>query len=234
MNNIFRYDKNIENNEISIFHTCSWYLINNSNNLFVTSIGVYTLTKGNYSASQFCSMLNSILGIGWNLSINTNTNKLTLTYTSSFTILPSSTCYTILGFLKNTTYYSTSNSFAFPNCCNFLGINRLRIKSNVLQAHNLDSVNNGRSNILCTIPVNNGVGGLLLFLNQMNFKTLFPNKNLDYIDIQITDEYDNLIDFNGVDLFITIQINTVRKFILQLEDLSNLMSDEIKDSNYLI
>ena len=54
----------------------------------------------------------------------------------------------------------------------------------------------------------------------MNLKNLFDNTNVDYIDITITDENDNIIDFNNIDVYITLQIDTIRES-LQLE--TNLM-----------
>ena len=42
--------------------------------------------------------------------------------------------------------------------------------------------------MLCTIPVNNASFGLIIYNNISQFKTIYPNNNLDYIDIQITDD----------------------------------------------
>ena len=78
--------------------------------------------------------------------------------------------------------------------------------------------------MLCSIPVNNSAGGLIVYNNISQFKSIFPNNNLDYIDISITDEMDQEIDFNGVDIYITLQIDSIRKHIPQLNDLVHLLS----------
>lgn len=108
-----------------------------------------------------------------------------------------------------------------PYQCNFLGITRLKIKSQIIQTNNIDSYSKGKSNMLCSIPVNNASFGLIIYNNISGFKTIFPNDNLDYIDISITDDSDQLIDFNGIDINITLQIDTIRK---HLHDNDSLIS----------
>jgi hypothetical protein len=131
-----------------------------------------------------------------------------------------------MGFIANTNYYSDgSNNIVMPYCCNFMGINRLKIKSGIIQTNNLDSYSRGKSNMLCSIPVNNASGGLIVYNNISQFKSIFPNNNLDYIDISITDELDQEIDFNGVDIYITLQIDSIRKHIPEINDLQHLLSN---------
>ena len=49
------------------------------------------------------------------------------------------------------------------------------------------------------------------------------NQNLDYIDIQLTDEYDNEINFNGIDVFICLQFDTIRSDLPQDNNLHALL-----------
>ena len=86
----------------------------------------------------------------------------------------------------------------------------------VLKTNNIDTNSGGHSDLLTTIPVSNASGGLIVYTNQMNLKNLFDNTNVDYIDITITDENDNIIDFNNIDVYLTLQIDTIRES-LQLE-----------------
>ena len=110
-------------------------------------------------------MLLSILPVGFTLTLNNTTGIFTLGYTSSFQILPtSSTCYKLMGFVSNTTYTTdVNNQIIMPYQCNFLGITRLKIKSSIIQTNNIDSYSKGKSNILCTIPVNNASFGLIIY-----------------------------------------------------------------------
>ena len=230
LSNILKKEPDILYNTISLVHAeipVSYYIINTTNNfLSITISGTttnYTLLTGNYNATTFKTMLLTLLGAGWALTLSTTTGIFTLSYTSNFTINTSSTCYTILGFVKNTSYTSTSNNLIMPYQCNFLGVKRLKIKSNILGTSNIDSYNGGRSNILCTIPANNSSFGLIIYNNISQFRTIYPNSNLDYIDITITDELDNIINFNGIDIYLTLQIDTIREHLPDNQDLTHLM-----------
>ena len=241
MNNILKKENDILYNTISLIHAeipVSYYIVNSTNNILSISGIIYKLLIGNYNASTFKTMLLGLLGLGWNLNLSTTTGIYTLNYTTSFVINSSSTCYSLMGFTKNTTYTSIANSLQFPYQCNFLSIKRLKINSNILATNNMDSINNGRSNVLCTIPANNSSFGLIIYNNISQFKTIFPNGPLDYIDITITDESDNLINFNGIDIYLTLQIDTIRN---QINDTSNLIhllqqnqDNEIAEYNNMI
>jgi hypothetical protein len=127
---------------------------------------------------------------------------------------------------KNTSYNIPGTSFTFPNQCNFLGVKRLKIKSNILATNNIDSSSGGRvNNLLTTIPVNNASFGLIIYNNISQFKTIYPNSNLDYIDISITDEDDNLINFNGIDIYLTLQIDTIREHLPDNKTLIHLLQE---------
>jgi hypothetical protein len=229
INNILQKEENILYNLISVVHAeipISWYVINSYNNLLALSIGNYYLTTGDYNVSTFKIMLLSILPAGFTLTYTSNVSKYTLGYTSNFSILPSSTCYVIMGFSQNTTYNSVSNSIIMPFSYNFMGLNVVKIKSSVLKTNNIDTFSNGRSNTLITIPVNNGANAVLIYNNFTNFKTVFPNTNLDYIDISLTDEFDQEIDFDGIDNYITLQIDSIREHLPDTTSLLNLFKNE--------
>jgi len=233
---ILKYDKHILYNQISVIHAeipISFYVINSTNNKLYINANLYTLTNGNYNATTFKTMLLSILPAGYALNLNTTTGIFTLSYTSNFTINNNSTCYKILGLAKNTSYSSSSNSLTFPYPCNFLGVNRLKIKSNIIITNNLDTNSNGRSNLLTTIPVNNAQYGLIVYQNLVGFKSIFPNIALDYIDIQITDEDDNELDFNNIPVYITIQIDSIREQLPDDSNLSSIMSSEVNQKDYI-
>ena len=223
---LLKKQTNILYNVISVIHAqipISYYIINNNNNKLVLSTGSYTLTNGNYNASIFNAMLISKLGVNFTLTISSITGIFTLTNTSSFSILASSTCSKIMGFLPNTVYSSTANNIVMPYPCNFLGVNRIKIKSTILKTNNVDTNSGGHCDLLTTIPVNNASGGLIVYTNQMNLKNLFDNTYVDNIDITITDENDLILDFNNADVFITLQIDTIRNKLENNNDLLSLL-----------
>jgi hypothetical protein len=226
-NGILKKEKEILYNLISVVHAeipVSYYIVNATNNYLSMSTGNYILSNGNYNATTFKTMLLNLLGSNWTLNLNSTTGIYTLTYSSNFTINTSSTCYKLMGFKKNTSYTSVSNSLTFIYPCNFLGVQRLKIKSNVLKTDNIDCYSGGRSNLLTTIPVNSASYGLIVFNNLVGFKNILPNISIDFIDITITDELDNIINFNGIDIYITLQIDTIRESLPDEENLLTLLN----------
>jgi hypothetical protein len=235
LNNVLKQDPKTIYNTISIHHVqipVSYYVVNNTNNYLSITGGNYTLINGNYNASSFSTMLLAKLGVGWNMSISAVTGIYTLGYTGNFTINSTSTCQRLLGFKVATSISSVSNNLTFLYPCNFLGINRLKVKSNILQTNNVDSnIAGGRCNTLATIPVNNSSGGIINYLNQCNFKTILSNMTINSIDIQVTDENDNLVDFNGIDIYITLQIDTVRQQLSEDNNLLTLLDKYFQNRN---
>jgi hypothetical protein len=229
LNNIVKKDKTILYTQVSVVHAeipISYYIVNSSNNFLSSSVGDYNLINGNYNASTFKAMLLALLPIGFTLSLNSNSGIFTMAYTTDFTINSTSTCYKFLGFAKSTSYSSSSYSLTFPYPCNFLGISRIKIKSATLATRNLDSYN--KANLLASIPVNSAPYGLLIYENKSNFKNILLNESVDSIDITITDEVDNIINFNGIDVYITIQIDSIRENIIFDPNLNNVVSSEFK------
>jgi hypothetical protein len=229
LNNIVKKDRTILYNMISVVHAeipISYYIVNSSNNFLSLSVGDYNLINGNYNASTFKAMLLLLLPIGFSITLNSNNGKFTMTYTTDFTINSTSTCYKFLGFAKSTSYSSTSYSLLFPYPCNFLGISRIKIKSATLATRNLDSYSGG--NLLASIPVNSAPNGLLIYENKSIFKNILLNEFVNSIDITITDEQDNIINFNGIDVYITLQIDSVRENIIFDPNLHNVVSSQYK------
>ena len=161
-------EKNILYNQVSLIHAqipVSYYTINENNNLFVLSTGSYTLINGNYNATSFKTMFLNLLGSSFSMSLDVSTGKYTLSCTSAYTILSTTTCYKILGLEKNKSYI-VSSSLTFPYPCNFLGVNRIKIKSGCFKTNNLDSNSNGHSHLLATIPVNVSQYSLINYINH--------------------------------------------------------------------
>lgn len=228
LNGLLVKERNIQYNQISIPHCqipISYYVVNSTNNYLSTNRGNFTLTNGNYNATTFVTMLLGLLGVGWSMTISSTTGVYTLTYTNSFTINSTSTCQKFLGMANSTSYSSTSNAITFPFPCNFLGINRIKIKSSVFKTKNIDTSSSGRCDLLTTIAVNNANGGLLTYQNNTRLFNHFENTNVDYVDISITDENDNLIDFNNIPVYITLQIDTIRENIPFSDSLHEMLGN---------
>ena len=217
-------EKNILYNQVSIINAqipVSYYTINDNNNLLSLSTGDFTLTNGNYNATSFSLMITTVLGSQYTLTLDNSTGKFTFHYNSAYTINATTTCWKILGLAKNTAYVVSSGLLECPFPANFLGVNRIKIKSGVFKTNNLDSNSNmGHSDLLATIPVNVSPYSLISYNNLVDFKNTIPNEDITYIDITITDEDDTIIDFNNIDVHMTIQIDSI---VENFEGKSNLV-----------
>lgn len=201
----------------------SFYIINSNNNFLSTSLGNYTFVNGNYNALTFITMAKVILGISWNITFNQSTGKYTITNTTSdFSIFYTSTCYKILGLKSGTNYTSTTRTLLLPIPCNFLGITKINLFSKNLQTQNLDILS--RNNFLGTIPVNSNIYGLIQYNNPSNDGFILKNQGVDNIDIIITDEDNKLVDFNGIDLTITLRFDIYKNHLRTQRDLSDFIN----------
>ena len=213
--------------KISIVHAeipVSYYVVNINNNILYINSIKYSLTVGNYTTTTFITMLLTIIPSGFSCTFSSLIRKYTLTYTSNFTINSGSTCYNLMGFNNLTSYTSTSFSLLMPNVADFSGIKRVNICSNLLKCFNYDSITGQNSNLLASIAVNSSAGGIIYFLNQSNFSCLVNNNSIDYLDIQITDEYNNLINFNNCNVFLTLQIDIYREILIYDNNLLQILN----------
>ncbi len=208
VSSLVKVDKNVLYNNISITHAelpFSFYIVNEYNNLLSLSTGNINIDFGNYNANSLMKFLNSKFPTNMIMTLDRSTGKFTITYNSSFSINQSSTCQKLLGLLDKVDYVGSTINFPFPANC--LGTNNIYIKSpNVI----LDNYNTGTQDYitLLSIPVSVEPFELIIYSNISQTKHLLKNKTLDSIEIIITDDNNNKINFNNTDWSITIQIET--------------------------
>lgn len=189
----------------------SWYLINDYNNTLTiqttTGTMTYTLTKGNYNINTFVSALTSLLGSNFSISYSSITNKLTISYISSFTIIASSTTmYRFLGINEYDNISSTNNSIISPYVCNFLPIQRIHIRCAELFVDSFNSYDNS-SDIFLSLQNNSSSSlGTIVYNNINNFKYLTNIENLETLTLRFTDDRNRDIDFNNCDWHLTFQV----------------------------
>jgi hypothetical protein len=111
--------------------------------------------------------------------------------------------------------------------CDFLGVKKIKIFSNALACSSYDSFYLGQCNVIQTISKNASSFGLLEFSAQMDSFSKLKQTRINEIDIQLRDEDDSLIDFNGTNWCLTLQLNIVRKLKI------NVISYDLFDSNNL-
>ena len=72
-----------------------------------------------------------------------------------------------------------------------------------------DSKSKISNNILSRIPLSCEPFNILYWTNNTHFKTIAQTKNLNVIEIQITDSDGNLLNFNNGDWSSSIEINVL-------------------------
>lgn len=212
---LLRDEPNILYKQITVCNAqipVSFYIINEYNNILKYSIGGSIITLnfpyGNYNATSFITKFKELLS-GWGCVLDKITGKLTFTYTINF-IFYSSSLYSLLGFI-GTSSTSVLNSLTAVNLCDFSGVRRLSIRSNILRLLNRDSTTGNYTSDICVIPVNQPAYGIIKYENISGFKNILSNNALDQIDISIFDDDNNLVDFNGINWTITLQLDIIRK-----------------------
>lgn len=202
----------------------SFYNVNNTNNKlnFILDNDTFSVTipNGNYNINTFRTQLYDLL---FNLNYgqgNNNHNHWTITYIPklnkmlythqfhNFTFLNSSSCFELMGFKNGYDYTSVNLSLTSTICCNMFTIKNIYVSSDNFILNNIDSNNHGRSNIICSIPVQGSSGSFLFY--EDNQRHLVHNvNNLTNFKLKLTDEDGDLIDFNDVHYSLTLEISII-------------------------
>lgn len=199
---------------------CSFYNVNVNNNFFSYTVdGVnysFSISEGNYNSATFISKFTVLFLAGehgqtLSLSLNSLNGKLTFSV-SGYTLVinTDTTLYEVLGLAQNTTYTITS-SLTCPYPCNFLGVKKIKICSQSLAPLNgWDSSSLSNTTLLHTLTVNDAAYGIITYQNQMNTAVMLKNRIINNIDIQLLDENNQFIDFNGINWSMTFVLTNVR------------------------
>jgi len=202
--------------EISVIHATFNNIlnaINDSNNTLNYTISgsnfTVILSNGNYTFYDFVTEFkNKFLANGHAFTItqNINTGILSFTYTSNFSFHANSKCLGIIG-LK-TGKSSISNILLCDYPMNISGSSTLKIQSTNLFTDNIFP--NGGVKVLSIIPLDVGTGFNIYYENKSAIKNYLHNDQLDFIDIQIFDDNNQLVDFLGIHWQITLKLSIYR------------------------
>lgn len=215
----------------------SFYNINYTNNTLnyqISSVNyTITATPGNYNFNSLASQLISKFlanGHTFTITINKQTGIILLATPATNFILQVSSMFSVLGLLLSN-HISSSFSLTADYPLNLLGITKIKIQSINLNTYNVDSSNNGNSNNIGLIPVDQPSFGLIVYENKLSSKFLLRDNRVDEIDLQLLDQNNNLINFNNLDWSLTILIETIR----EIETLSQIqMADILKEQNKIL
>lgn len=235
----FDFNAIVRKDSMILYHTiaiqsaeipASYYNVNTSNNTINLTEGAETFSvvipPGNYDANTFITAFilahNALFTNDATLSFNTTTGKFALMSdvngVSIVMNLLNTTAQTILGVSNTTSFpYSAGNPTNMDRPANFLGVVKIKVSSNALAGDNYDSVSLNTSTLIDTISTTATSFGLTIY-NSLGRESFVKAKRIDEIDIQLHDQDDNPIDFNGTDWNFTIILNTHRKQMFSNDD----------------
>lgn len=187
-------------------------------------IGNTTIFAGNYNFNAIKKIIDAdtvTLGILLTFNIDRSTGKVFFEQTAptnlSFIVFEATTVAIGLKYAKifgyNTrTIAPVANKWIAPNPINLLGVKKISIQSQKLQISAFSSVSTNLGIVLTTIPVDQPAFNMISYTNQTDLnKALLQTKYIDSIDISLTDEDNNLLNFNNIDWTITLVLENIRR-----------------------
>lgn len=203
------HQDHIQNAYFSVVHAevaNSFYIVNYTNNQFVLNGTTYTLTRGNYNVNTFITMLLAAIPVGYTLTYSSITTKLTMGNATSFTINASSKSSTVNSIMGLGKTDLTGTSIIMPNVVNFIPLQRINFRTNYFK-FSCYSTEDGSSDIFLPLQNNAGQNSIINYVNQTQNKFLIQDRNVTTFVINVSDDFGNLINFNGVNWYMTIQID---------------------------
>ena len=235
--NMIERDESIEYIQFSVPDAVipvSIYNVNENNCVIsVTVNGVitsYTFPLANYSALTFVTTCKSLLGNTFNITFNHKTSVFSITNTvADFTLNANSTIGSVMGFSNSVN--SVSKSVTLPRCCNFLPLPRITLRCAEL-ANTCMVGSTTSSDVIITIPTNSGNNGQIYYQNQSNAKLLFRHHELSQFIISFTDDDGNLLNFNGLSSFFTLQFDIYRRYVPKPPRFGSIVDHANKNAYY--
>jgi hypothetical protein len=94
-------------------------------------------------------------------------------------------------------------------CVDLGGTRAVFVKCMNIHTPGYDSRTKYSGSVLARVPVMQEPFGITFWKNDTNFKCACSLKNVSNLEIQITDEFGNLVDFNLVDWTLTLQLDII-------------------------
>lgn len=200
---------------VSMVIPYSFYNINGNNNVFsytLLSTGLTysrTLPHGNYNINQITAWLQANMGNNMSVSYNSISNKITFSNSSTTFTLVYNEFARVLGFVTPTANIFEASKTA-PYCVNLYTIYNINVETNLL-TYNFCNVPNESTTqtILASIPVITQPQGLISYENKSQYKANLYVGELSVLAIKLRDNRGNLLDMNGCDYTMTLQIDSV-------------------------
>jgi hypothetical protein len=186
----------------TIDNTFSWGLVGGP-------INTYYVEPGNYNITQFIDVIKNAMGASYTITYSSITSKILITHSTSNFIIYAATINHVLGFSKTTNTTSTANLLYGRDCVNLNQIRAINVEIN-FPTYNVNVAQSYNNNILATIPVYVAPFSIITYTNPNNFRTnLYVNK-MDQIQIRLLSNDGNLINLNGINYQMTLQLDCVK------------------------
>lgn len=209
----------------------------------IDSIGNTTIQAGNYNFNTLKQIIEAdTLSLGINLTFNINrsngkvffeqtapTNLSLIVFEGIISGLTGIKYAKLFGY-NTRTIAPVSNQWLAPNPINLLGVKKLLIKSQKLQISSFSSQSNSLAITLATIPVDVPAFSMISYYNTTDLnKSVLSVKTIDQIDISISDENDELINFNNLDWTITLVLENIRLIPDKIPSFNQLLTGSIEN-----
>ena len=200
----------------------SFYCISSDlkNNTIVYDSSTFTFPNQNYDINELLRILNEDDLFPFVATHNMFTNKLTLknNTASSHTINWGTSLSTrLLGFESGTVTVNSGDSITSDNRVDLATVHSIFIRSD-LASGNVQSTNSGNSTILQKISVDCNPFNVIYFNDQDHTTPSIINKRvIDHISFRITDQNNNLLNFNKINYEFAISFVVKSKKILKHE-----------------
>ena len=192
----------------------SFYSITNVDNTFswgvvAGPINTYYVQPGNYNITQLIDIIQAAVGGDYTVTYSSITSKILITHATSNFIIYAATFNHIIGFSKTSNTTSSSQILYGRDCVNLNQIRAINVEVN-FPTYNVNVAQPYNQNILATIPVYVAPFSIITYTNNNNFRTnLYVNK-LDQIQIRLLDNEARLIDMNGIQYQMTLQLDCIK------------------------
>jgi hypothetical protein len=242
--NLIRKEDDIEYIMFSVPYAVipvSFYTINETNNKLVYNItnptannATITFPSGNYNANQFITAFLANKNASHNLTISLDpvTSKFSVfNTTGEIRLLAASTCDFIMGF-SGDVVGTTSGGGQVARCprvCNFLALPRINMRCNLL-ANSTMAGSQQTNDLVITIPNNSKPNGQIVYNNSSGIQMLFQQEILNSFVVSLTNDFGELINFNGVSSFWVFQFDIYRKKIDKPQSFYNVLANVNKET----
>jgi hypothetical protein len=208
----------------------SWYNVNETNNklnMLIGGVNMYSLSIpfGNYNINQLISYLSSQISLfpgndkALTIAYSIQTNKLTFTQIHhTLRLLATSTCFELLGFNEGTQYDATNTSGTIyvlnsVNGINLFVVRQVYIASDNFILNNVNASNPNDSNILASVCVTGNPNSVIQYENTTTRHLIHHLNNITNLQIKLLDQDGDLLNLNGVNWSITLELIIVKNNI---------------------